>query len=38
MAEHSHGIKYIPWKVADKVWLSEENLIIPIPKKKHGPK
>jgi hypothetical protein len=34
MAEQSHGVKYTPWKVGDKVWLSAKNLIIPIPKKK----
>jgi hypothetical protein len=38
MAEHSHGTKYTPWKIGDKVWLSAKNLIIPIPKKKLGPK
>jgi hypothetical protein len=38
MAEHSHGVKYTPWKVGDKVWLLAKNLIIPIPKKKLGPK
>jgi hypothetical protein len=36
MAEWSHGVKYTPWKVGDKVWLSAKNLIIPIPKKKLG--
>jgi hypothetical protein len=38
MAERSHGVKYTPWKAGDKVWLSAKNLIIPIPKKKLGPK
>jgi len=38
MAERSHGVKYTPWKVGDKVWLSAKNLIVPIPKKKLGPK
>jgi hypothetical protein len=38
MAERSHGVKYTPWKVGNKVWLSAKNLIIPIPKKKLGPK
>jgi hypothetical protein len=26
MAERSHGVKYTPWKVGDKVWLSAKNL------------
>jgi hypothetical protein len=30
--------KVYPWKIGDKVWLSAKNLIIPIPKKKLGPK
>jgi hypothetical protein len=34
MAECSHGMKYMPWKIGDKVWLSAKNLIIPIPNKK----
>jgi hypothetical protein len=38
MAEQSHRVKYTPWKVGDKVWLSAKNLIVPIPKKKLGPK
>jgi hypothetical protein len=38
MAERSHGVKYIPWKVGDKVWLSAKNLIVPIPKRKLEPK
>jgi hypothetical protein len=38
MAKRSHGVKYTPWKVGNKVWLSAKNLIIPIPKKKLGPK
>jgi hypothetical protein len=38
MAEQSHGVKYMPWKVGDKVWLSAKNLIVPIPKKKLRPK
>jgi hypothetical protein len=38
MAEHSHRVKYTSWKVGDKVWLSAKNLIIPILKKKLGPK
>jgi hypothetical protein len=38
MAEQSHGVKYTPWKVSDKVWLSAKNLIVPTPKKKLGPK
>jgi hypothetical protein len=38
MAERSHGTKYTPWKIGDKVWLSAKNLIIPILKKKLGPK
>jgi hypothetical protein len=38
MAERSHGVKYTPWKTGDKVWLSAKNLIVPILKKKLGPK
>jgi hypothetical protein len=38
MAEQHHGTKYVPWRVGNKVWLSAMNLIIPIPKKKLGPK
>jgi len=38
MAKQSHRVKYTPWKIGDKVWLSAKNLIIPIPKKKLGPK
>jgi hypothetical protein len=38
MAERSHRIKYTPWKMSNKVWLSAKNLIVPIPKKKLGPK
>jgi hypothetical protein len=36
MAEQSHGVKYMPWRVGDKIWLSAKNLIVPIPKKKLG--
>jgi hypothetical protein len=38
MAEQSYGVKYTPWKVGNKVWLSAKNLIVPIPKKKLRPK
>jgi len=38
MAERSHGVKYTPWKVGDKVWLLAKNLIVPILKKKLRPK
>jgi hypothetical protein len=37
MAEHSHGTKYTPWKIGNKVWLSAKNLIVPVLKKKLGP-
>jgi hypothetical protein len=38
MAERSHRVKYTLWKIGDKVWLLAKNLIVPIPKKKLGPK
>jgi hypothetical protein len=38
MAECSHGTKYTPWKIGNKVWLSAKNLIFPILKKKLRPK
>jgi hypothetical protein len=38
MAERTHGKKYTPWKIGDKVWLSGKNLITPLPSKKLAPK
>jgi hypothetical protein len=38
MAERSHGKKYTPWKIGDKVWLSGKNLITPLPSRKLVPK
>jgi hypothetical protein len=38
MAERSHGKKYIPWKIGDKVWLSANHLLTHFPSKKLAPK
>lgn len=38
MAEQTHGKKYTPWNIGDKVWLSGKNLITPLPSKKLVPK
>jgi hypothetical protein len=38
MAQRTHGKKYTPWKIGDKVWLSGKNLITPLPSKKLVPK
>src|SRR6267154_199094 len=38
MAERTHGAKFVPWKIGDKVWLSAAHLLIKLPSRKLAPK